>query len=150
MIRPALDVDFVDAAFERLLSKFESLLTSTFDEDSRSSVIGRFREVTDEVKDGLREDLVELLDPADGGTPLGRHLRDTLDAVRGEGKRQLDAVHELSERVAVQAAEKRMAEKASEKGLRYQEIVHAAVAELVVPPELLCQLRPFLDAGGRR
>lgn len=110
--------------------ELEQLLGSTFDPDSKKSVLGIFERVLQEAHD-KQADAVRRLVATDGeDSPLARlkyemshDLRTQLDGVR-------DEVHVLSEKIAVTDAIAPVIALTTGKGFTYEDAVHDAVGRI--------------------
>ena len=110
--------------------QLELLLGSTFDPDSKKSVLAIFETML-QVSHDKQADAMRKLVAIDGDdSPLARlkiemsrELRDQLGGVR-------DEVKVLSEKIAVSDATAAVFELTTQKGFRYEDAVHAAVARI--------------------
>ena len=130
-----LDED--DGALPHALREFrgelEAILDEEFDEDSKTSIIGRFDELMRTQRDGDREAIRKLLDSGNDESPLYRLQRDLTTSVHDESETVRKLVKEVSEKIAATSAAGEMFEKTAIKGDSYEELLHDAVCQLVTP-----------------
>lgn len=110
--------------------QLELLLGSTFDPNSKQSVLGIFEAVLTDSHEKQAAALRKLVAIEGDDSPLarlkveiGRELRDQLVGVR-------DEVQALSEKIAVTAATADVFELTTQKGFVYEDAVHVAVARI--------------------
>lgn len=110
--------------------ELELLLGSTFDPDSKKSVLGIFETVLKESHDKQADAMRKLVAIDGDDSPLARlkvemsrELRDQLGDVR-------DEVKALSEKIAVCDATAAVFELTTQKGFRFEDAVHVAVARI--------------------
>lgn len=110
--------------------QLELLLGSTFDPDSKKSVLGIFESVLAESHEKQADAMRKLVAIDGDDSPLARlkvemsrELRDQLTGVREE-------VKTLSEKIAVSDATAAVFELTTQKGFRYEDAVHVAVARI--------------------
>ena len=141
----------VPQTFAGFRSDLVALLDKAFDPDSKKSVIGRFDEAVRRLQAEERKAMSELLDPGDSRSPLHRLNRDLPKVVREEAKEVRSLIAELSERIAVQAAEEDLIESTSAKGRRFEDVVHDAVGPMVEPYGDVAEATgDVADSSGRK
>jgi hypothetical protein len=116
------------AAFK---GQFESMLGTSFDPDSRKSILGKFDEVMRAAAEEQTAKVSRLFDTSAPDSPLNRLRDEVAKTVKAETATVAKQVGELSERLAVQAAtaatQKEMANKTTAKGFTFEDVLHGLV-----------------------
>jgi hypothetical protein len=130
-----LDADdgALTAALTSWRTDVENALGEAFDEDSKTSVIGKLDRVLEQAREAQVEAMRRLIDPHDEDGPLARQRREILKAVKEESAAIKTAVADVSEKIAVRRAEAELLERTAIKGIAFEDLVHAHVAAIVEP-----------------
>ncbi len=112
---------------------FAALIDQSFDQDSKKSVLSKLEAVMSGSTDQLVASVRRLLDPEEAQSPLARYRRDILAEIKEQSATTVQAVRELSERVAVRRAEADLVERTAGKGFTFEEVLHRAVSGIVTP-----------------
>lgn len=99
-----------------------NLLDSTFDEDSKSSVIAKIEAAVAKRAAGFEDVVRRALDPESDDSPLGRGVRRLLDELRSVQ----DEVRQISDRVLADGARAEVIDLTSGKGFTFEDVVHDA------------------------
>lgn len=108
-------------------------LGRVFDEDSRSSVMGRFGDALEAHRQAQAAALRGVLDASDPGSPLGRHRAEMLTALRTESDRTRNAITSLAQEVAVARSGRQAMERTAVKGQEFEQWLYEIVTQLVTP-----------------
>lgn len=108
-------------------------LGRVFDEDSRSSVMGRFNGALEAHRHAQAAVLRGVLDASDPASPLGRHRAELLTALRAESDRTRTAIASLAQDLAVARAGRQTLERTAVKGQEFEQWLYEIVARLVTP-----------------
>ena len=120
-------------ALQDFRGQLEALLSEEFDDDSKTSIIGKFDELISTQRDGDREAIRKLLDSGNDESPLYRLQRDLTAQIQNESESLRKLVGEVSEKVAAAAAAGEIMEKTAIKGDSYEDLLHSAIGQLVTP-----------------
>ena len=120
-------------ALQDFRGELEALLSEEFDDDSKTSIIGKFDELISTQRDGDREAIRKLLDSGNDDSPLYRLQRDLTAQIHDESESLRKLVGEVSEKVAAAAAAGEIKEKTAIKGDSYEDLLHSAIGQLVTP-----------------
>lgn len=117
--------------------EFEALLGTSFDPDSKKSIVGAFDDVMRKAAEEQTAKVSRLFDTSAADSPLNRLRDEVAKTVKAETGAVVKHVQELSERIAVQAAtaatQKVMENKTTAKGFRFEDVLHALVEENAIP-----------------
>jgi hypothetical protein len=117
-------------ALKQFTGELDALLDETFDEDSKKSVLAKFDHILDDAAKRQVDAVKRVVDPDDPDSPLGRHRREIVKAVKEIGETLSKAVAEVSEKIAVTKVQMEMSEKTASKGFGFEDIVHDSVSRV--------------------
>jgi len=120
-------LDGDDGALTTVLARhrdeLEALLGHTFDPESRAGALALIERV-------VTEAVAEYLNADDEGSPLGRATHEIRRTVHERVNDVVRQVQSLQERLAANAAIAEALERSTQKGLRFEEVVHDRVAAI--------------------
>src|SRR5262245_55566388 len=117
-------IDGDDGALPMALTSFreelDAQLSKAFDQDSKSSIIGKFDVLVRQLRNDEREAVRKLLDPGSDGSLIRRLQRDLTQAVRDESEAVKKVVQSLAEKVAADEAAAEVFDKTAIKGMSFE------------------------------
>ncbi|MDQ1537893.1 MAG: hypothetical protein QOE58_2286 [Actinomycetota bacterium] len=136
-------------------TEFAAMLGSSFDPDSRKSIIGKLDNLMKKAATDQATAINLLLDPSSPDSPLSNWKEEISKTVKAESHVVSEQVRELSERIAVQAAtvlaKKEAANKMTSKGFAFEDVLHALLEQNALPhQDLAVQTGRALGSCGNQ
>lgn len=135
VLEGALSADgTLPASLDKHRDQLEQLLGSTFDPDSKSSVLSLFERALTDAKVAMVGDVKALVSADGEASPLAllkrTLLRDLKDVVTEQGRIVQEAVREVSEKIAISSAVAPVIAITTAKGFTYEDVVHARLEQI--------------------
>ena len=108
-------------------TEFEQMLAVNFDPQSRASLIGKFEDLMVRLGSAQTKAVRDLLDPHAEDSPLRLWREEIIKTVRTESDLMRQAVQALAVSVAAQQASHQAQDKWTQKGMAFEDMVHAMV-----------------------
>jgi hypothetical protein len=108
-------------------AEVESMLNSTFDPDSKRSVLSKLETILEEARERQVQSVRQIINPDDPESPMGRMSH----AFKEQFGQVLGALAEVSEKVAVTKAEAQIIELTAGKGFSFEDLLHSSLIEVV-------------------
>jgi hypothetical protein len=127
-------LDEHDGALPKVLDELkrdlDELLGSTFDPDSKRSVIGKLEAVLEQAAGQVDRLVRRALDPDSDDSPLRRYTTEIVATVKDQIGELRHEVQDLSTRLAVDAARTEELERSATKGFAFEDLVHETAAAI--------------------
>lgn len=115
-----------------LRDSLAELLDDRFDDDSKSSVIGKIDAMLSASHEEQRQMLRRVLDPSDDG-PLGRIKDELTKTLKGHTEDLRKDLHDIATKLAVSEREAEILELTTGKGFTFEDLVDQTVGHLAAP-----------------